>query len=38
MVRNGIFNYIEKTFGVTELWYNKERYAKTSTGTWVIIK
>ena len=30
-----IGQYLEKAFGVTEFWYNKQRTVKTTAGIWV---
>ena len=38
MVYEGIANYLEKSWGVTEFWINKRRVVKTVEGKWLSLK
>ena len=38
MVYEGIAEYLEKTWGVTEFWLNDHRIMKTTEGKWLSIK
>jgi len=38
MVYNGIAEYLNKLWGITEFWISDLRVMKTTEGTWVSIK